>query len=367
MVQEAETFLELLAEGEPCTFQTFDDTKAKQKKLNKILHGDLSYHSKQLNLLNQHGAGVFVMVNAGDLKGRKTENVLRVRASFVDLDGSPIKPVLEAPLQPHIVIESSPDRFHAYWFVDDILNQEFSAVQQMLARRFDGDMLVKDLPRVMRLPDFLHQKHEPYLTRILHINEQDRFNRTDFFDAFDIDPSVSDWKDNQLIHEGQRNNKLFSMACGFASRGYPHQSIFNRLCKTNEERCRPLLDKSEVDKITHQALNYGNTGVLTIDYKLLDSPRYTSLSPKAKGLDMAIRRMTKGNTQSEIGLLPRDLAHWGFGNPKTLAKYRKELLEHGLLIQVHEPRYGQNGETRECGLYKLGEPDLYGKTYHKKT
>jgi hypothetical protein len=64
--------------------------------------------------------------------------------------------------------------------------------------------------------------------------------------------------------------------------------------------------------------------------------------------------------------LTDDLEPWGFQNPKTLAKYRGELLEHGFLHQVRSPQYGKNGETRECGLYELGEPDLYSKTYHKK-
>ena len=106
-----------------------------------------------------------------------------MRAVFVDLDGSPIEPVMKAPLSPHIIVESSKKRFHAYWLIDGILKQEFRAAQEMLARRFDGDLVVKDLPRVMRLPGFLHQKNKPYLTNNLHTNYQEKFNRIDFFDA----------------------------------------------------------------------------------------------------------------------------------------------------------------------------------------
>lgn len=368
MVHDTEKFLALLAEGEPCTFQTFDDTELKRKQLNKVLHGDLDRHFNQLKSLNQRRAGVYVMVNAGDGMGRKTDNVLRVRAVFVDLDGSPIKPVMEAPLQPHIIVETSPKRFHAYWLVDDIHKQEFRSVQEMLARRFYGDISVKDLPRVMRLAGFFHQKHEPpYLTHILHINEQERFNRTDFFDAFGFDPSVTDWKDKQSIHEGQRNTKLFNMARGFVSKGFGYQSIFRRICQVNNDRCNPPLDENEVAQIVQQAMHYGASGELRMDYKLIDSPAYKALSPRAKVLDMAARRIANGNPQAVFTLLASDLAPWGFGNPKTLAKYRKEVLEHGFLDQVRIPRYGQNGDTRECGLYKLGEPNFYGKTYYKKT
>ena len=293
---------------------------------------------------------------------------MRVRAVFVDLDGSPIEPVMEAPLQPHIVVETSPERFHAYWLVDDILKQEFSAVQEMLERRFDGDAHVKDLPRVMRLAGFYHQKHEPpYLTHILHIlhiNEQARFNRADFFDAFNFNPRVTTWTDTQPISEGQRNNKLFSMARGLVSKGYGYQPIFGRICKINEDRCNPPLPEVEVEKIVQQAMHYGASGEVRIDYKLIDSPAYKALSPRAKVLDMAARRIGNGNPRAVFPLLIDDLEPWGFRNPKTLAKYRKELLEHGVLNQVRIPRYGQNDKKRECGLYRLGEPDLYGKTYH---
>lgn len=367
MIQDADKFLDLLSDGEPCTFQTFDETTAKRKTLNKILHGELCDQAEKLETLNQRGAGVFVMVNSGDLKGRTAKNVQRVRAAFVDLDGAPIEPVLEAPLQPHIVVESSPGRFHAYWLTDGISNQEFRAVQEMLARRFDGDPVVKDLARVMRLPGFLHQKEEPYLTHILRTNEQDRFERADFFDAFGFDPTITDWKDNQPIHEGQRNNKLFSMARGFATKGFVYQSIFERLCRINEQRCKPLLDATEIDQIVRQALQYGAGGALTIDYSLIDSPKYVALSPMARLLDMAVRRMTNGSTQSVISLLPRDLDQWGFGNRKTLSKYRDELMEQGFLIQHRPPQYGRNGETRECGLYRLNDPDFYGKNYPKTT
>jgi len=237
----------------------------------------------------------------------------------------------------------------------------------MLAERFAGDPLVSDLPRVMRLPGFYHQKNEPFLTHIVHINEQERFNRTDFFDAFGFDPSVTGWKDKQTIHEGQRNSKLFNMARGFVSKGYGYQSISGRICKINEDRCNPPLPDVEVKQIVQQAMHYGASGELRIDYKLIDSPAYKALSPMAKLLDIAARRIANGNPQAVFTLLVSDLAPWGFGNPKTLAKYRNEVLNHKFLEQVSAPHYRQKGETRECGLYKLGEPNFYGKTYYKKT
>ena len=96
---------------------------------------------------------------------RNAVNVVAVRAVFVDLDGSPIASVLEA-LHPDIVVESSPGRWHGYWLTNDCPLGDFRTRQQQIAAKFAGDPKVIDLPRVMRLPGFFHQKAEPFITRV---------------------------------------------------------------------------------------------------------------------------------------------------------------------------------------------------------
>lgn len=173
-LEMAQLFLDLLDPGGSFTFQTFEDAKAdsgrkaRHAHLARIYHGDLSSHAKELTKLQAKGAGVFFMVNQGDNGGRKTTNVQRVRAHFVDLDGAPLDPVIASAMAPHLVVESSPGRWHAYWLVDGGPLDEFKARQQALAQRFGGDPKVCDLPRVMRLPGFWHLKKEPFQTRIVH-------------------------------------------------------------------------------------------------------------------------------------------------------------------------------------------------------
>lgn len=170
-IVQAQRFLDLLdAEAESWTFQTFDENKSgKNKRLTRILHGSLGAHADTLTQINDSGGGVFVMVNPGDGKGRAEKNVVGVRALFVDLDGAPLKPILEAGLDPSIIVTSSPNRFHAYWCVSDFGapdSVKFARLQKALAKRFGGDPSVCDLPRVMRLPGFVHRKAKPFLTRI---------------------------------------------------------------------------------------------------------------------------------------------------------------------------------------------------------
>ncbi len=167
-VAMARVFLDALDPAATFTFQTFgDDKDRKERSLARIFHGVLDQHLETLTRLQQQGAGVFIMVNQGDGQGRTAANVVKVRAHVLDLDGAPLEPVIKSDLPPHIVVESSPDKWHAYWLVEDCPLQEFKARQHALAARFNGDMAVCDLPRVMRLPGFWHQKGVPFQTRLV--------------------------------------------------------------------------------------------------------------------------------------------------------------------------------------------------------
>ena len=168
-VATAEAFLMALEPNGVFTFQTIAERgDVRTAGLVQILHGTLNQHWDELVRLNAAGAGIFVMINAGDGKGRQASNVIRVRAHFVDLDGAPLAPVLAADDKPHLIVQSSPGKWHAYWLVTDCSLEDFKARQQGLAEKFSGDISVVDLPRVMRLPGFYHQKTaQPFLTRLV--------------------------------------------------------------------------------------------------------------------------------------------------------------------------------------------------------
>jgi hypothetical protein len=160
---------------DPHTFQTFDDNKKRDdKRLARIFHGTIDQHFDGLPRLNALGAAVCFMVNKGDGKGRKNENVLEVRSLFVDLDkntevGMAKIEALPKDKRPHIIVESSPNRFHAYWLLAPGFPLEsFVPALQQLAARFGGDDNICRLPQVMRLPGFYNHKHEqPFMTRVL--------------------------------------------------------------------------------------------------------------------------------------------------------------------------------------------------------
>lgn len=160
-MEEAKRLLEALGEP-PWTFQTFGEGEAEGRpRLARVLHGRLEGLYPVLESLSQRGAGVFFVPNRTDGRGRKAENVVEVRALFLDLDGSPLEPVLERAPSPTAVVETSPGRYHVYWRVEDIPLEVFPFAQKRLAEVFGGDPACRDLGRAMRLPGFPNRKRTP--------------------------------------------------------------------------------------------------------------------------------------------------------------------------------------------------------------
>jgi hypothetical protein len=177
-IDEARRFLVMLAPGENVTFQTFHDVAKGQLKdsaLTRVLHGMFDERLEEIIELHQQGAGVFVMINRGDgivregaRSCRTAQNVIAIRANYVDLDGAPIQPLLDAGAKPSIVVESSPGKYHVYWLVENEPLEAFTPMQEALIARFGGDPAVKDLPHVLRVPGFLHRKAAPFKVRLIH-------------------------------------------------------------------------------------------------------------------------------------------------------------------------------------------------------
>lgn len=205
------------------TFQTFDDDeerraerKRKQAEINErrkakgkkaitlkdpfahVFNGTLDKYWVRLCQLNAQGAGIFVTVNETDGRGRQTTNVERVRALFDDLDGAPLDPVLQSKQPPHLVVESSPGKFHTYRFVTGIKLKTFADLQKALVAQFGGDPAVHDLPRVMRLPGFLHQKCKlkPSMVRIVSTLDAPRYGADDFKDLVAAKEKVKNFFEN---------------------------------------------------------------------------------------------------------------------------------------------------------------------------
>lgn len=268
-VDTARRFIDLMAEGEAITLQTFSDRRGRGG-LAAIRHGMFDDHAAELVTLNDRGAGVFWMVNHGDGQGRTAANVTGVRALFVDLDGDPLAPVLAAPIEPHAIVESSPGRWHAYWLVDGCPLDQFSRWQKAMAARFNGDASVHDLPRVMRLPGFVHHKGAPFVSRLVELKAMQPYGLDELVGSLQLSAHADEERPRQaaaakppgdagsgaVIVEGRRNAALAALAGKLRRDGLSTVAIEAALQATNAERCRPPLDDAEVQRIARSIGRY---------------------------------------------------------------------------------------------------------------
>ena len=307
---DAEQFLRALVPDGVLTFLTFDDAKLGRKDLTRALHGSYQRNATKLGELNAKGAGCFVMVNRGDCKGRKASSVQAVRAVFLDLDGSPLAPVLDAPCRPAIVCETSREKFHAYWPIAGMPLADFKRAQQALAVRYRGDPKVCDLPRVMRLPGYLHMKGEPFRSRLLHCDPVKPWNWPDFAQAMELPHVAADAAAGQC-GVGERNSYLYRFACGLRRQGVDLCEALRRVNVANASCCTPPLDCAEVEGIVASAWNGELQGFVVLPYSLLDSPEYRDLPHPAKTALTALVRRYNGRNNGELTFTRSEASRYG--------------------------------------------------------
>jgi hypothetical protein len=274
-MNSAETFLNALGD-EYHTFQVFSDKKGDKPHISKVISGTLKEAQSQLFGLNKLGVGIYVTINKTDGRGRKTENITKVRALFADLDGSPLAPILKAKPEPHMIIKSSKGKYHAYWLVDDCPLDKFSMYQKAIAKKFDSDPKVCDLPRVMRLPGFYHCKGNPYPTTIKYHNHHSPYFLKEIEEGLGLElkedkkaniksssstskstnkTSADSIKNTNIkFTDGRRNDDLFKVACAMRGRGESKEDIKLELLSLNQN-CEPPLIRAEALEIVDNVWN----------------------------------------------------------------------------------------------------------------
>jgi putative DNA primase/helicase len=261
----------------PVTFQLFQENGGAAR----ILHGTLHEHAKVLTELNRHGACVCVTVNKTDLRGRKAENITDIRAVFVDCDRPDTDPfgrLAKAVLPPHIVVESSPGKAHAYWRVIDCPLSEFSAVQAALIHQYAADAACKDLPRPMRVPGFIHWKGAPYLSRIKGIGYHSPYsieqiktqlcghqptarvvtNAAQPRGGVIADPERSPLDLGDVLNgvpEGTRDTSIFRLACSLRAQDFAFEEARDLVLRAAAQCTPPFLAGDAMQKL-EQAWKY---------------------------------------------------------------------------------------------------------------
>lgn len=170
-VKEIERFKKFIHKQKSTVFQIFSE-KGKEERKPEVLYGTYSSSINKLSAAAQAGMAVTMMINEG--KSRKAADVAKIKAFFVDFDKGcmTLKDLLRLPIEPHLVNETSPGNFHAFWLVEGCQLAQFKPVMQALAKKLGTDPAVCDLSRTMRIPGTYNNKGKtPFLVKTVHDNK----------------------------------------------------------------------------------------------------------------------------------------------------------------------------------------------------
>ena len=278
-MSHASDYIDAIAWGRAVTFQTFDDTQAKRRSLAQIFHGTLEQHQRTLMALNREGAGIFVTVNQTDLTGRKSHNIIELRALFTDDDsggeGTGVVPPVPASFR--VLSANGPHTYFLLEMGED--RSRFKEAQKRLAAYMGTDPKVHDLPRVMRCPGFYNCKAERFpvtfeqgtaarytidqvlstLPPVPIVERKQSPSRTAYENAQNRpEGDVSPWWEmlRRPICKGSRNDELFRIACRMRKDGMGGEEIHGALMAVNERLCDEPVPAVEVETIARNVSAY---------------------------------------------------------------------------------------------------------------
>lgn len=176
--------MEFLKNFKDPVFQVFADKKD-IRSFAKIYE---SFDLAEFNRLNNQGYGIYFTPN-GFKGGRKLENLTSLNAVYADLDlakegqsvdirtqKANLLKALRSHVPPNFVIDTK-NGFQPIWLIEATTDQTELYVKVIKgiiewSKQFGcaGDA-VYDVTRVLRLPNFYHQKSEPYLCRAIAVSD----------------------------------------------------------------------------------------------------------------------------------------------------------------------------------------------------
>lgn len=123
---------------------------------------------------NEAGHAIYYAVNEFDGR-RKKDRLYKLRAAFLDDDATLARQSF--PLEPSIIVNSSPGKYQYLWLLCDedgpgiiAANGEidrYEAIQNSLVVNHNGDKQARDICRVLRVPGSIHWKGDPFQVKVV--------------------------------------------------------------------------------------------------------------------------------------------------------------------------------------------------------
>ncbi len=130
----------------------------------RYIFGSSDVHGGLLTALNQVGYGVFGCVNQATPTGRTQADVTHLLAFYADFDNG-VPDWRECPLRPSRLVQSSPGKQQAYWYLREPVENtptaaaEYLGIEHALVKKLGADLNARDIARVLRLPGFANTKY----------------------------------------------------------------------------------------------------------------------------------------------------------------------------------------------------------------
>lgn len=137
------------------------------------------------------GYHIYITVNETAGVKRTKDDITRVRAIYLDDDHARQAPRDDWPLRPHMIVESSPGKFHYYWLTDAEPDSAIEDLMRGMADRYGTDDSAIDVSRVLRLAGTVNLKPGAggHVARIVLAGDHARCMPAELFAAF---PRYSD-------------------------------------------------------------------------------------------------------------------------------------------------------------------------------
>lgn len=136
-------------------FACYDYRKLKK---GRQMYGTFKDCERRLQVNNNEGFCVYVTINETSGASRKKEDIKRCRAIWVEDDEERAIPRDDFPLKPSLIVQSSPNKYHYYWFTSTTKFEQWNEVMQTMVDKWGCDFKARDISRVLRLPGFKHRK-----------------------------------------------------------------------------------------------------------------------------------------------------------------------------------------------------------------
>lgn len=182
----AAQFLSLIDASETRWCFAFYHDKKEARLGSPHLFGSLDQHWPEIEDRQAQGyAFYFVPNKIKNTSNRRTkEDVETIRTLTLDFDQKHIEVTLDeikklSP-RPHIIVESSPWKYHAYWRVDGMAQDDAERINRNMAYSLNADRGAHTSDHVYRVAGGIHQKNEPFAVRVVASYDNGSYVLADF-------------------------------------------------------------------------------------------------------------------------------------------------------------------------------------------